>query len=154
MSVDSALRYWGCTLQAGAVVSGAFAMSSLKPGVDSLERIKDLLAPLPVSSLTLPAFMNPQISNMAIVNKCSEHARKLLSSPEIDVMKLLPSVKFDQAQKSVTLLMPGFQKSDIKLYQVSSMCINFMFLVSYVFWWNLSSSCPRVQCSLFQHLFF
>ncbi|KAI4339431.1 hypothetical protein MLD38_024378 [Melastoma candidum] len=87
-SVDSALRYWGCTLQAGAVVSGAFAISSLQPGVDFSESIKDLFAPLPISSLTLPSFANPQLS-----------------------------VKFDPVEKSVSLLMPGFRKSDIKLYQ-------------------------------------
>lgn len=118
-SVDTALRYWGCTLQAGAIVSGAFAVSSPKPGVESLERIKYLLAPMPISSLPHPSLTNLQVSDMVLVNQCSEHARELLSMRQFDVTSSMPSVKFDPGQKSVTLLMPGFQKSDVKLYQVS-----------------------------------
>jgi HSP20 family molecular chaperone IbpA len=39
------------------------------------------------------------------------------------------SVKFDVESKSVTLFMPGFDKSEIKLYQVR----NILLLISFLF---------------------
>jgi hypothetical protein len=38
VSVNSALRYWDCTIQAGAQVSGAFGIASSHLNVESMEK--------------------------------------------------------------------------------------------------------------------
>ena len=46
-SVNSALRYWGCTIQAGAPVSGAFGIGSPHLSAESMEEVKNNFSPLP-----------------------------------------------------------------------------------------------------------
>lgn len=118
ISVNSALRYWGCTVQAGAQVAGAIGIASPHPNVELEERVRKKFSPLPF------AFV-PQISmdvsidwNAIMLKKNSKHARDLVSLPARNSSSMMPSVKFDVGKKSVTLLMPGFDKSEIKLYQV------------------------------------
>ena len=45
-SVSSALQYWGCAIQAGAQVSGAFGTASPYSDVESEEIVKNF-SPLP-----------------------------------------------------------------------------------------------------------
>ncbi|CAO2040969.1 unnamed protein product [Urochloa humidicola] len=73
ISVSSALRYWGCTTQAGGQIYWSRALSLL-----------------------------------------SQNTKEQLKNTSTQVY---PSVSFDSVQKSVTLFMPGFDKSEIKLYQ-------------------------------------
>ncbi|CAN6253551.1 unnamed protein product [Urochloa humidicola] len=73
ISVSSALRYWGCTTQAGGQIYWSRALSLL-----------------------------------------SQNTKEQLRNTYTQVY---PSVSFDSVQKSVTLFMPGFDKSEIKLYQ-------------------------------------
>lgn len=118
ISVNSALRYWGCTVQAGARVAGAIGIASPHPNVELEQRVRKKFSPLPF------AFV-PQISmdvsidwNAIMLKTNSKHARDLVSLPARNSSSMMPSVKFDVGKKSVTLLMPGFDKSEIKLYQV------------------------------------
>ncbi|XP_027359967.1 uncharacterized protein At1g26090, chloroplastic isoform X2 [Abrus precatorius] len=116
-SVNSALRYWGCTIQAGAQVSGAFGITSQQQNLESLERAKKDLTPLPsafISSLS----MNKTIDwSRILLDTINEGARHLLTLQSSQCSDMTSSVKFDIKGKSVTLFMPGFDKSEIKLYQ-------------------------------------
>lgn len=116
-SVSSTLRYWGCAIQAGAQVSGAFGTASPDSYVESVEKAKNKFSPLPFALWPhLPTGSLPDW-NAVISSNSSEDARDLLSgSSSSNVME---PVTFDPSKKSVTLLMPGFDKSEIKLYQVS-----------------------------------
>jgi hypothetical protein len=53
-----------------------------------------------------------------MLNTVGHDARTLFSLPASHSNSMAPPVKFDAAEKSVTLFMPGFDKSEIKLYQV------------------------------------
>ena len=117
-SVSSALRYWGCAIQAGAQVSGAFGTASPHSQVESVEIVKKNLSPLPFALCPhLPMGGSLPDWNAIISSNPSEGARDLLSAPASS-SNIMEPVKFDSSKKSVTLLMPGFDKSEIKLYQV------------------------------------
>jgi hypothetical protein len=117
ISVNSALRYWGCTIQAGAQVSGAFGIASPHLNVESMETVKKTFSPVPFAFIPQFQFSFPLDWNQILLNTVSEDAKNLLSVPASHSSNM-SSVKFDSAKKSVTLLMPGFDKSEIKLYQV------------------------------------
>lgn len=127
VSMASSLRYWGCIIQAGAQVSGAFALARPNSSGEVGATIEDF-SPLP------SAFV-PHISDGAhldwdkiMQDSHSESARNLLTVTAHEAR--IPAVIFDPTNKIVTLLMPGFDKSEIKLYQVSSMvCFTFLHYV-------------------------
>ena len=136
-SVTSALRYWGCAIQAGTQVSGAFAIASPHLDVESMEKVKKNFLPLPFAVVPNLSMGPPQDWNAIVLDNTSEDARDLLSL-QVDVNhSILPSINFDAARKSVTLLMPGFDKSEIKLYQVSSVLLS-----------NFSMFSDSSECSL------
>ncbi|KAL5726065.1 hypothetical protein ACHQM5_009136 [Ranunculus cassubicifolius] len=108
MSVKTALRYWGCAIQSGASVSGVFGF-----GVQSSETAENDFSPLPFAFMPYISTNSP-IDWDGVVLK--EDVQDLLFA-EANNNKLRPSVEFDDAKKSVTLFMPGFDKSEIKLYQ-------------------------------------
>lgn len=114
-SVDSALRYWGSTIQAGALVSGAFGVASPNEAGESTERIQETFVPMPSAFIPHLSFASPADWDAIMSNPSSNKAQELLSLPASSI--LMPSVKFDLVKKSVTLLLPGFDKSEIKLYQ-------------------------------------
>lgn len=116
ISVNSALRYWGCTIQAGAQVSGAFGIASPHLNVESMETVKKIFSPLPFAFIPQFQVRFPLDWNEILLNTVSKDAKNLLSVPASHSSNM-SSVKFDSAKKSVTLLMPGFDKSEIKLYQ-------------------------------------
>lgn len=120
-SLNSALRYWGCAIQAGTQVSGAFAIASPHLDVESMENIKNSLSPLPFAFIPNLTMGSSQDWNAILLNKTSEGARNLLTLPADQKYSMVSSIIFDAARKSVTLLMPGFDKSEIKLYQVCSL---------------------------------
>lgn len=111
VSLASGLRYWGCVIQAGAHVSGALTFASSN---ELREKVRKSFSPLPYTSI-------PHLSSGSRIewdhimwHTGSADARKFLStrnSTKID------HTKFDLANKTVTLLMPGFDKSEINLYQ-------------------------------------
>lgn len=117
-SVSSALRYWGCAIQAGAQVSGAFGMASPHSDVESEEIVKNF-SPLPFALCPHVPMGSLPDWNAIISSNPSEDARNLLSAPASSSSNVMEPVKFDPSKKSVSLLMPGFDKSEIKLYQVS-----------------------------------
>ncbi|KAG9450114.1 hypothetical protein H6P81_010079 [Aristolochia fimbriata] len=111
ISVNSALRYWGCVIQAGAQVSGAFGFKAQTCDV-SEEAAKEIFSPLPFALVPyLPAECSVDWdATLKVLNK---DAQDLFCGGNNNIQ----SVNFDRANKSVTLFMPGFNKTDIKLYQ-------------------------------------
>ncbi|CAL0308005.1 unnamed protein product [Lupinus luteus] len=112
-TVNSALRYWGCTIQAGAQVSGAFGVTPLQQNLESSERAKKEFSPLPSAFISSLSLNSPVDWRRVLLDTGNEDARHLLSQSS----SVPSSVTFDRKRKSVTLFMPGFDKSEIKLYQ-------------------------------------
>ncbi|KAI9072004.1 hypothetical protein K1719_046037 [Acacia pycnantha] len=117
-SDSSALRYWGCTIQAGGQVSGAFGVTSQQLNAESMDRVKKNFSPLPSAFISSMAMRNSPIAWKRILqDSVNEDARHLLTSFASQCSNIMPPVKFDSKRKLVTLFMPGFDKSEIKLYQ-------------------------------------
>nr|XP_027095526.1 uncharacterized protein At1g26090, chloroplastic isoform X2 [Coffea arabica] len=113
LSVMSALRYWGCAIQAGVQVSGAFAFAS--PNAELTATAKDF-SPLPFASIPHLSMSAHPNWNEVLVNAQSQDARQLLNLMSKQT-SIFPPVTFDPGNKSITLFMPGFDKSEIKLFQ-------------------------------------
>lgn len=118
MSINSALCYWGCAVQAGALVSGAFGVTHSGCDQEHLETAKKTFSPLPFASYPSISFNNSLNWKDIMHNDNSNNARDILSVSKNGSIEFMQSVTFDPMNKSVTLLMPGFDKSEIKLYQV------------------------------------
>lgn len=103
-------------------MGGAFAIATPHLDVDSVENLKKNLYPLPFACIPNLAMDSPQDWNAIMMNNSVEGARGLLSLP---ASQKVSSVNFDTAKKTLTLFMPGFEKSEIKLYQVCSVPILF-----------------------------
>lgn len=116
LSLKSALRYWGCAIQAGAQISGAFASTSSNASAELEEVVKKSCSPLPFARIPHISSHNHPDWNEILPNSHSQDARCLLSFTS-EKTRVPPPVKFDPANRSITLLMPGFDKSEIKLYQ-------------------------------------
>lgn len=116
MSLNSALRYWGCAIQAGAQVSGAFGIPSETPSMALADSVKSSFEPLPCTFIPHLKFDSHLHWNEIVESDQSKFARNLLSEAP---KEMLSSVTYDLGKKSVNLFMPGFDKSEIKLYQVS-----------------------------------
>uniref|UniRef100_A0A0D9YX97 Anion-transporting ATPase-like domain-containing protein n=1 Tax=Oryza glumipatula TaxID=40148 RepID=A0A0D9YX97_9ORYZ len=111
ISVSSALRYWGCTTQAGGNICGAFGYT--EQPFEIHQGVAEKFLPMTFSFLPfLPTDSSADWSR--VLNSLSQNAKDLLRNTS---NKVYPSVSFDSVQKSVTLFMPGFDKSEIKLYQ-------------------------------------
>lgn len=113
LSLNSAMRYWGCAIQAGAQISGAFGISSPN-GPEALAEIGKKISPLPCVIFPYLKVVEDLNWNEIMASIPSKNARDLLS---LSTSESSPSVKFDPSNKSMTLFMPGFDKSEIKLYQ-------------------------------------
>ncbi|CAO2047766.1 unnamed protein product [Urochloa humidicola] len=111
ISVSSALRYWGCTTQAGGQICGAFGYTE-----DPSEMHQEVAQKfLPLSFSFLPFLTNDSSADWSrALSLLSQNTKEQLKNTSTQVY---PSVSFDSVQKSVTLFMPGFDKSEIKLYQ-------------------------------------
>ncbi|GMH01849.1 hypothetical protein Nepgr_003688 [Nepenthes gracilis] len=117
INVDTAIRYWGCTLQAGAQVSGAFAIASPHFRGEPVESIKKSFSPLPFAFIPNLSMDSPLDWDAIMQNSSSDDARNLLHLSANRTTSNVPLVKYDLPKKSITLFMPGFDKSEIKLYQ-------------------------------------
>lgn len=111
ISVSSALRYWGCTTQASGQICGAFGYTE-----DPSEMHREVAQKfLPLSLSFLPFLPNDSSVDWSrALSSLSQNTKEQLRNASTWVY---PSVSFDSVQKSVTLFMPGFDKSEIKLYQ-------------------------------------
>ncbi|QCD89771.1 uncharacterized protein At1g26090, chloroplastic [Vigna unguiculata] len=116
-SINSALRYWGCTIQAGAQISGALGITSQQENLEILERAKKEFSPLPSAFISRLLMNNPIDWSRVLLDTDNEDARHLLNSLTSQVVVMPSPVRFDIKRRSVTLFMPGFDKSEIKLYQ-------------------------------------
>ncbi|XP_062111217.1 uncharacterized protein At1g26090, chloroplastic isoform X3 [Humulus lupulus] len=117
ISVNSAFRYWGCAIQAGACVSGALGIGSPNSDAESIERVKETFSPLPYAFIPQLSIGSTLDWKTIISNNVNEGARNLLSMPASGSSGLISPVEFNAAKRTVTLLLPGFDKSEIKLYQ-------------------------------------
>ncbi|KAK1423172.1 hypothetical protein QVD17_18467 [Tagetes erecta] len=117
MSLNSALRYWGCAVQAGALVSGAFGISHSGFDQGHIDSAKATLSPLPFASFTPVPFTSPLNWGDIMHSGHFKNAHDLLSASKSGSSEHMQLVTFDPVKKSVTLFMPGFDKSEIKLYQ-------------------------------------
>ncbi|XP_078439254.1 P-loop containing nucleoside triphosphate hydrolases superfamily protein [Wolffia australiana] len=107
LSISSGLRYWGCAIQAGARISGVFGFSS---GAKVPEQFSPLaFAVLPYS------FGESTVEWDKMVSALSDEAKSILDWSQFGSAQ--PLVRFDGSKRTVTLFMPGFDKSQIKLFQ-------------------------------------
>ncbi|RZC29126.1 hypothetical protein D0Y65_000920, partial [Glycine soja] len=107
-SINSALRYWGCTIQAGAQVSGAFGITSQQENLESFERAKKEFSPLPSAFVSRLSMNNPIDWSILLQDTSNEDARHLLNSVSSQGGDMPSAVRFDIKRKSATLFMPGF----------------------------------------------
>ncbi|KAL2233446.1 UNVERIFIED_CONTAM: putative protein, chloroplastic [Sesamum indicum] len=115
LSLNCALRHWGCAIQAGARVSGAFVVTPPNSPITFSETVEINFSPLPFAFIPHLEFGIHLHWKEIMMSNQSKDARALLS--ETTNKSLLSSVQFDPSNKSVKLFMPGFDKSEIKLYQ-------------------------------------
>ncbi|XP_020089544.1 uncharacterized protein At1g26090, chloroplastic isoform X1 [Ananas comosus] len=111
ITITSALRYWGCAIQAGTQISGALGFAPQSSSIS--QEVAGKFTPLSVG--TLPYLLiDSSLDWDAAISSLSQDTEDLLTTTH---KCSHPSVTFDTSQKSVKLFMPGFDKSEIKLYQ-------------------------------------
>ena len=86
-------------------------MASPHSDVESEEIVKNF-SPLPFALCPHVPMGSLPDWNAIISSNPSEDARNLLSAPASSSSNVMEPVKFDPSKKSVSLLMPGFDKSD------------------------------------------
>ncbi|KAG6496418.1 hypothetical protein ZIOFF_044285 [Zingiber officinale] len=111
LSVNAALRYWGCAIQAGTCIRGVLGFYPQSSGVT--ETIIQKFSPLPFGCLPYVS-TEESVDLSALISSLNKDLKALFES---SCSNLQSPVTFDSSQKSVTLFMPGFDKSEIKLYQ-------------------------------------
>ncbi|CAI9096299.1 OLC1v1032403C1 [Oldenlandia corymbosa var. corymbosa] len=115
LSLASALRYWGCAIQAGAQVSGALTFGTQNTKIELADVAKNF-SPLPFACMPHLSLSSYPDWNGVLMDAQSQDARRILRLTGHD-SSISPPVNFNPSNKSITLLMPGFDKSEIKLYQ-------------------------------------
>ncbi|KAG6544438.1 hypothetical protein Mapa_014076 [Marchantia paleacea] len=112
LASETALRYWGCAVQAGVHVSGALHVASPENSDLLSDSVRDKYDPLALGEVPLLSFRAPPDWKKVL----SEfQAGDLLESKQ---KSAAPSgVVFDKSARTVTLFLPGFAKSEIKLSQ-------------------------------------
>ncbi|XP_051145641.1 uncharacterized protein At1g26090, chloroplastic [Andrographis paniculata] len=115
LSVSSALCYWGCVIQAGAQISGAFGVAPEASATEVAELMKLKFSPLHCTFIPHLKIGGDLHWNDILSSSQSNDARALLT--DTAETAFLSSVQFDPPNKTVKLFMPGFDKSEIKLYQ-------------------------------------
>ncbi|MCO5555188.1 hypothetical protein L7F22_008731 [Adiantum nelumboides] len=113
LSVNAAMRYWGCATQAGARVTGAFYAGDGMHN-EQLQAHREKFAPLAVASLPLVPLTKGTSWSEAISN-LSANAKGLLQKDNLGDIPI--PVDYNIKEKTVTFFLPGFDKSEIKLSQ-------------------------------------
>lgn len=123
-SLSSALRYWGCAIQAGTEISGVFAFSTAdSSSISAVEDVKKKMSPLATAIIpNISPTTDSSLDWNMILQVLAVDAKELLNISTKNVQSL---VQFDKSKKTVTLFLPGFDKSEIKLYQVSPISLIF-----------------------------
>ncbi|PKU77434.1 uncharacterized protein At1g26090, chloroplastic [Dendrobium catenatum] len=111
LSVISALRYWGCAIQAGTKIYGAFGFA--QKFSSATQETTEKISPLCFALLPYISSYSSLDWDVTLKSFRKDASHLLLGS----TISLPSSVLFDRKQKSVTLFLPGFDKSDINLYQ-------------------------------------
>lgn len=131
-AIAAARRIWGCTTQAGACVSGVLMHPGEAPsGQASLTRAADAFPDLP--AVLLPALKsgNPggSLDSAAEVLLSDSATNAVLNGKGVPAPR--QPVVIDVAMSTVSIFLPGFEKSEVKLQQVRC---------SVVYLWG--QSCP------------
>ncbi|KAH1265448.1 chloroplastic protein [Glycine max] len=126
-SINSALRYWGCTIQAGAQVSGAFGITSQQENLESFERAKKEFSPLPSAFVSRLSMNNPIDWSILLQDTSNEDARHLLNSVSSQGGDMPSAVRFDIKRKSATLFMPDNEKSIFTILLFIKVLVNFLY---------------------------
>ncbi|OAE20730.1 hypothetical protein AXG93_154s2050 [Marchantia polymorpha subsp. ruderalis] len=112
LASETALRYWGCAVQAGVYVSGALHVGSPENSDLLSDSVREKYDPLALGEVPLLSFRAPPDWKKVL----SEfQAGDLLESKQKTAAP--PGVVFDKSARTVTLFLPGFAKSEIKLSQ-------------------------------------
>ncbi|KAL2612740.1 hypothetical protein R1flu_024432 [Riccia fluitans] len=112
LASDSALRYWGCAVQAGVVVSGAFYTATPENSDLLSDAVRESYGPLALGEVPPLSFTtSPDWKKVLTEFEAGDmlNGKQLPAAP--------PGVVFDKAARTVTLFLPGFAKSEIKLSQ-------------------------------------
>lgn len=113
LSVNAAMRYWGCATQAGARVTGAF-YAEKAASAEHMQMHMEKFAPLAVSSLpSLAVSLGTDWSQA--MSSLSNNAKVLLQKDNFG--DIPEPVKYNIKDQTVTFFLPGFEKSEIKLSQ-------------------------------------
>lgn len=113
LSVSAALRYWGCAMQSGARVAGAFYAEV--PG-DEQQRssLKNGFTPLTITHLPVLT-VTSKIDWEKALARVNDNAKMLLMKDNSDGIP--EPVEYNVKEQTVTFFLPGFQKSEIRLSQ-------------------------------------
>lgn len=113
LSVSAALRYWGCAMQAGVRVTGAFYADTPANG-EQTHAFKESFAPLIVASLpALP--LSSDADWEKAISSLSNNAKMLLEKDNFGDIPV--PVEYNMKEQTVAFFLPGFEKSEIKLSQ-------------------------------------
>ncbi|CAI5970629.1 unnamed protein product [Closterium sp. NIES-64] len=113
-SVDTCRRIWGCAVQAGVSPSGVFLLpSEVASGEGGLA---EKFSPLPVGQLPVVTEEAPA-AVAAAAGQMSDGAVAVMNGEGAG--KAPPAVDVDVAACTVRLFLPGFDKQEVKLQQVS-----------------------------------
>ncbi|CAI5976879.1 unnamed protein product [Closterium sp. NIES-65] len=113
-SVDTCRRIWGCAVQAGVSPSGVFLLpSEVASGEGGLA---EKFSPLPVGQLPVVTEEAPA-AVAAAAGQMSDGAVTVMNGEGAG--KAPPAVDVDVAACTVRLFLPGFDKQEVKLQQVS-----------------------------------
>jgi HSP20 family molecular chaperone IbpA len=115
IAVDTALRYWGCAAQAGVYVAGALYPKLATDTAPLASAIEEGFSPLRISGIPFLSFESPPDWD-EVIRRMSQQTKDVLDGRS-QAKPIPPPVTFDQSARTVTLFLPGFNKSDVKLSQ-------------------------------------
>ncbi|KAH8973509.1 hypothetical protein BDL97_01G051800 [Sphagnum fallax] len=115
IAVDTALRYWGCAAQAGVYVGGALYPKLATDTAPLALTIEEGFSPLRISGIPFLSFESPPDWD-EVIRRMSQQTKDVLDGRS-QAKPIPPPVTFDQSARTVTLFLPGFNKSDVKLSQ-------------------------------------
>jgi arsenite-transporting ATPase len=116
IAVDTALRYWGCAAQAGVYVAGALYPKLATDTAPLALTIEEGFSPLRISGIPFLSFESPPDWD-EVIRRMSQQTKDVLDGRS-QAKPIPPPVTFDQSARTITLFLPGFNKSDVKLSQV------------------------------------
>ncbi|CAM6107341.1 unnamed protein product [Calypogeia fissa] len=111
---ECALRYWGCAMQAGVHVTGAVHMAPRGDFEALADSIQEDYSPLTLAEI--PHFSFGESPNWKeLLSNLHPHFGQILQDKAMSPIP--PPVAIDKSSNTITLFLPGFPKSEVKLSQ-------------------------------------